>query len=138
MEKTYCKMCSIHDRLDLFLLLKAEIQAFFDAKTEHNWMVNKCTRNSSLRMYTSQAMRLLMGADFRNVTYPSNKNTLKIITCVCGTYLLLRNELVENFIISSWIFLEQNYLKKRNFHCCKFWKLNDNITIDGQVFCTYA
>ena len=44
-------MGSIQDRLDVFLFLKAEIQAFFDAKTEHNWMVNKCTRNSSFRMY---------------------------------------------------------------------------------------
>ena len=45
-------MCSFQDRLDLFLFLKAEIQAFFQffaAKTEHDWMVNKCTRNSSFR-----------------------------------------------------------------------------------------
>ena len=42
-------MCSIHDRLDLFLLLKAEIQAFFAAKIEHIWMVIKGTRNSSFR-----------------------------------------------------------------------------------------
>ena len=34
-----------------FLFLKAEIQAFFAANTEHNCMVNKCTRNSSFRMY---------------------------------------------------------------------------------------
>ena len=41
----------IHDRLDLFLFLKAEIQVFFAAKTEHNWMVNKNTKNSSYRIY---------------------------------------------------------------------------------------
>ena len=44
-------MYSIQERLVLFLFLKAEIQTFFAAKTEYNWMVNKCTRNSSLRMY---------------------------------------------------------------------------------------
>ena len=44
-------MCSLQDSLDLFLFLKAEIQAIFAAKTEHNWMVNKCAINSSLRMY---------------------------------------------------------------------------------------
>ena len=30
-----CKMCFIPDRLDLFLFLMAEIQAFFAAKPEH-------------------------------------------------------------------------------------------------------
>ena len=35
-----------------FLFLKADIQAFFAFKIEHIWMVNKCTRNSSLRMHS--------------------------------------------------------------------------------------
>ena len=30
-----------------FMFLKAEIQAFFAYTTEHNCMVNKCTKNSS-------------------------------------------------------------------------------------------
>ena len=40
-------MCSRQDKLDRFFILKAEIQTFFALKTEHNWLVNKCTRNSS-------------------------------------------------------------------------------------------
>ena len=43
-------MCSLQDRLDLFLFLKAEIQVFFVKKKYHNWMVNKCTKKSSVRM----------------------------------------------------------------------------------------
>ena len=33
------------------MFLKSEIQAFFAAKTEHNWMLSKCTRNSSFRAF---------------------------------------------------------------------------------------
>ena len=33
------------------MILKAEIQVFLASKTEHNWMVNKCTRNSSFRAF---------------------------------------------------------------------------------------
>ena len=44
-------MCSIQDILDLFFLPESRATGLFAAKTEHNWMVNKCNRNSTLRMY---------------------------------------------------------------------------------------
>ena len=42
-------MCSIPDRLDLFFDTESRDTGLFDAKTKHNWMVNKGTRNSEFR-----------------------------------------------------------------------------------------
>ena len=44
-------MCSIQDRLDLFFVHESRDTGLFAEKIEHNWMVNKCTRNSSFRAF---------------------------------------------------------------------------------------
>ena len=46
-------MCSIQDRLDLFLVPESRDTGLFcmQNRAYSNWMVNKCTRNSSLKMY---------------------------------------------------------------------------------------